>query len=119
MFTVSESSFEDVFVGVPSGELSHNLCADGKGLSLAEVAVKSGAVPSKSMRVFTLLGSMLNQRLSSVAYYFAEEAQKMINWGSFRVNNVLVQSPLEKLDPAKHILKGRFTVLRVGMLQTP
>eukprot|EP00731_Ephydatia_muelleri_P027999 Em0019g872a len=88
--SLPESSFEDVFVGVPSGELSHNLCADGKGLSLAEVAVKSGAVPSK------------------------KEAQKMINWGSFRVNNVLVQSPLEKLDPAKHILKGRFTVLRVG-----
>ena len=62
---------------------------------------------------------MVNLKLSSVTFYLTEEAQKMINWGSFRVNNILVQSPLEKLDPAKHILKGRFTVLRIGMLQTP
>ena len=48
----------------------------------------------------------------------AEEAKRLIKSGSFHVNNLLVESPLERLDPAKHILKGRFTVLRIGMFQT-
>ena len=46
-----------------------------------------------------------------------EEAKRLIKSGSFHVNNLLVESPLERLDPAKHILKGRFTVLRIGGFQ--
>ena len=54
-FSITEASFEDVFRGVPTGDLCHDLCTAGEGISLTEIAAKTGAVPSKSILISFLL----------------------------------------------------------------
>ena len=148
-FSISEASFEDVFRGVRTGDLCHDLCTAGEGISLAEIAAKTGAVPSKSychvvsitildtvcapdptlVLTLPIIGAHLTHLVLTLPHTWCnltpigahlirtEEAKRLIKSGSFHVNNLLVESPLERLDPAKHILKGRFTVLRIGGFQ--
>ena len=111
-FWVVASDIEQLLQDAPSTTLPRSLL-DSNFLTVVELVVEAGAVPSRSKLGFNC--NSLLMFIFFVGFELLDQARRLIQSGGLYINNQRVESVNDVILQVNHVIDGCITVVRTGM----